>query len=66
MGSNNQRVLGLIANEAILLNSRDKAPFLLFIEVLDTDQEEKEINEQNSKNITEICADSANSINNIK
>lgn len=34
MCENNERVLRLCAKEAVLLNSREKAPFMLFVEVL--------------------------------
>ncbi len=33
-GHGNERVLRLVAKEAVLLNSRERAPFMLFVEVL--------------------------------
>ncbi|KAL6758986.1 hypothetical protein V8C86DRAFT_3133779, partial [Haematococcus lacustris] len=36
MGGRNERVLRIAAKEAVLLNSREKAPFMLFVEVLES------------------------------
>ncbi|GLC48923.1 hypothetical protein PLESTB_000163400 [Pleodorina starrii] len=39
MGRRGDRVLGIAAQEAVLLNSREKAPFMLFVEVLEGQNE---------------------------
>lgn len=56
MGSKNQRVLRLVPDEAVLLNSREKAPFLLLIEVLDTTA-------SNRNDASLLYSDSVQSIN---
>ncbi|KAK9837506.1 hypothetical protein WJX81_007387 [Elliptochloris bilobata] len=38
MGTCNERIMRLAAREATLLNSREKAPFMLFVEVLSTEE----------------------------
>ncbi|GMH36264.1 hypothetical protein BSKO_04132 [Bryopsis sp. KO-2023] len=60
MGAKNQRVLRLVANDAVILNSREKAPFMLYVEVLETDKgnDDGEASEQ------EQYADSAHSLMN--
>jgi len=57
MGCKNQRVLRLVPDEAILLNSREKAPFLLLIEVQDMSVEGNETDEESM-----LYGDSAESL----
>ncbi|GAX76345.1 hypothetical protein CEUSTIGMA_g3791.t1 [Chlamydomonas eustigma] len=40
MGAHNERVLRLAAKEAVLLNSRERAPFMLYVEVMATEDEQ--------------------------
>eukprot|EP00210_Caulerpa_lentillifera_P002705 g2585.t1 len=56
IGNRNQRVLRLVPDQTVLLNSREKAPFLLLVEVLDTEGAE------DSEEDTQPYADSANSV----
>lgn len=56
VGDQNQRVLRLVPDQTVLLNSREKAPFLLLVEVLDTEGIEEGVE------IPQPYADSANSV----
>lgn len=46
MGRKTDRVVRLVSNEVAILNSREKAPFLLYIEVLNADDEGGEAAEE--------------------
>eukprot|EP00798_Chlamydomonas_sp_ICE-L_P018981 gene18981-25560_t len=48
MGRNSDRVIRLAATEAVLLTSREKAPFMLFVEVVEDDQDENATSTQAS------------------
>ena len=63
MGCKNQRVLRLVPDEAVLLDSREKAPFLLLIEVMDTDADEIHPEQETVHPAPPLYADSVRSIN---
>ncbi|KAK9814469.1 hypothetical protein WJX72_006450 [[Myrmecia] bisecta] len=60
LGCRNERIVRLTAKEAVLLNSREKAPFILHIEVLRADAEEDE--EGSAAPVREVPSDSARSL----
>ncbi|CAD7700802.1 unnamed protein product [Ostreobium quekettii] len=63
MCEKNERIVRLVPNEVVLLNSREKAPFLLLIEVLQTDKdgERTEADEVDGE-LSDQYADSAHSL----